>query len=79
MSDVQVTKSIDARGAYCPGPLMELVKGIKTAQVGDVVEVLSTDKGSAVDIPEWVNKMGHEIAYLENDGDEFKIAVRKAK
>ncbi|MEH7443155.1 sulfurtransferase TusA family protein [Heyndrickxia sp. MSNUG] len=79
MSDVLVTKSIDARGAYCPGPLMELVKGIKKAQVGDVVEVISTDKGSAVDIPEWVNKMGHEIAYSENEGDEFRIAVRKAK
>jgi tRNA 2-thiouridine synthesizing protein A len=79
MSDVIVTKSIDARGAYCPGPLMELVKGIKKAQVGDVIEVISTDKGSAVDIPEWVNKMGHEIAYSENEGDEFRIAVRKAK
>ncbi|MEH7887126.1 sulfurtransferase TusA family protein [Bacillus sp. JJ1609] len=79
MSDVIVTKSIDARGAYCPGPLMELVKGIKKAQVGDVVEVISSDKGSAVDIPEWVNKMGHEIAYSENEGDEFRIAVRKAK
>jgi len=79
MSDVVVTKSIDARGAYCPGPLMELVKGIKKAQIGDVVEVISTDKGSAVDIPEWVNKMGHEIAYTENEGDEYRIAVRKAK
>lgn len=79
MSDVIVTKSIDARGAYCPGPLMELVKGIKTAKVGDVVEVISTDKGSAVDIPEWVNKMGHEIAFTENEGDEFRIAVRKSK
>lgn len=79
MSEVVANKSIDARGAYCPGPLMELVKGIKTAQVGDVIEVISTDKGSAVDIPEWVNKMGHEIAYTESEGEEFRIAVRKAK
>ncbi|WP_210366929.1 sulfurtransferase TusA family protein [Bacillus sp. REN3] len=79
MSEVTVNKSIDARGAYCPGPLMELVKGIKTAQVGEVVEVLSTDKGSAVDIPEWVNKMGHEIVYTESEGEEFRIAVRKVK
>ncbi|HAQ06032.1 MAG TPA: hypothetical protein DCR24_00250 [Bacillus bacterium] len=79
MSEVVANKSIDARGAYCPGPLMELVKGIKTAQVGDVIEVISTDKGSAVDIPEWVNKMGHEIAYTKSEGDEFRIAVKKAK
>ncbi|PLR83683.1 sulfurtransferase TusA family protein [Bacillus sp. V33-4] len=79
MSEAVVTKSIDARGAYCPGPLMELVKGIKKGAIGDVIEVISTDKGSAKDIPEWVNKMGHEIVYRKNDGDEFRIAVRKAK
>jgi tRNA 2-thiouridine synthesizing protein A len=79
MNEVVVNKSIDARGAYCPGPLMELVKGIKTTHIGDVVEVISTDKGSAVDIPEWVNKMGHEIAYTENTGEEFRIAVRKSR
>lgn len=79
MSEINVTKSIDARGSYCPGPLMELIKGIKTSQIGDIVEVISSDKGSAVDIPVWVNKMGHEIASSESNGNEFKIAVRKAR
>ncbi|WP_442598274.1 sulfurtransferase TusA family protein [Neobacillus sp. D3-1R] len=79
MSEVILTKSIDARGVFCPGPLMELVKGIKKGTVGDVIEVISTDKGSAVDIPEWVNKMGHEIVYTKNENDEFRIAVRKVK
>ena len=38
---------IDARGSFCPGPLMELIARLKMAQVGDELEVLSTDKGSA--------------------------------
>ena len=42
---------IDARGSFCPGPLMELIARLKFAQVGDEFEVLSTDKGSASDIP----------------------------
>lgn len=77
MAQVEVQKSIDARGSFCPGPLMELIKAVKKANVGDVIEVLSNDNGSAVDIPEWVNKMGHELVYSEPDGDHYKIAVRK--
>lgn len=70
---------IDARGTFCPGPLMELIAGIKQADVGDELEVLSTDEGSANDIPEWVNKVGHELVQsFETDG-VWHVVVRKAK
>ncbi len=58
---------------------MELIKAVKHAQVGDVIEVLSSDTGSAKDIPEWVKKMGHELVYCQEAGDHWKIAVRKAR
>lgn len=79
MTDIVITKSIDAKGAFCPGPLMELIKGIKKSQVGDIIEVLSTDKGSATDIPEWVNKMKHELVYSKNEDGTYRIAVRKMR
>ncbi len=70
---------VDGRGSFCPGPLMELIVALKSAQVGDVLEVLSTDKGSANDIPEWLNKVGHEyISTTESDG-VWHITLRKAK
>ncbi len=75
----EVTKKVDARGSFCPGPLMELIKAVKGSQVGDVIEVLSSDAGSAKDIPEWVKKMGHEMVYSEKEGDYWKIAVKKMK
>ncbi|MDP6342849.1 MAG: sulfurtransferase TusA family protein, partial [Alphaproteobacteria bacterium] len=52
---------IDARGAYCPGPLMELIATLKLVEIGDEIEVWSSDKGSANDIPEWVAKVRHEM------------------
>ena len=62
-------KVIDARGTFCPGPLMELIAGIKLVEVGDEIEVLSSDKGSASDIPEWINKVGHEmVSSAEQEG-----------
>ena len=46
---------VDAKNTFCPGPLMELISNMKMASVGDELELLSTDEGSAADIPEWVN------------------------
>lgn len=71
--------TIDARGAFCPGPLMELIANLKLVELGDEVEVLSTDKGSAMDIPEWVKKVKHEMVGIEQDGDVWHIVVRKMK
>jgi len=72
-------KTIDARGTFCPGPLMELIAGIKLLEVGDELEVLSSDKGSASDIPEWVNKVGHEMVSSTEEDGVWHIVVRKTK
>ena len=72
-------KLIDARGSFCPGPLMELIAGMKLSQVGDELEVLSTDKGSANDIPEWIHKVGHDFLGSREEAGVWHITVRKAK
>jgi len=70
---------IDARGSYCPGPLMELIKAMKKVPVGEIVEVLSSDKSSAKDIPEWVRKAGHELVEVKEESGYWRIVVRKKK
>jgi tRNA 2-thiouridine synthesizing protein A len=72
-------ETIDARGAFCPGPLMELIAKLKLVQVGDEIEVLSSDKGSANDIPEWVKKVHHEMVGITQKDGYWSIVVRKAK
>jgi len=72
-------KTIDARGTYCPGPLMELIAGMKMASVGDELEVLSTDEGSAKDIPEWINKVGHQVVSTSEANGTWHVVVRKMK
>ncbi len=70
---------VDARGSFCPGPLMELIAHIKMAEIGDELEVLSSDKGSAADIPEWVNKVGHEFLGTTEEDGVWHIRVRRTK
>ena len=48
--------------------------------VGGTLELLSTDTGSAADVPEWVKKVGHEMVSTEQDTEgTWHIHVRKAK
>ena len=74
-----VTRTIDARGSFCPGPLMELIRGIREAQVGDILAVLSSDKGSKVDIPKWIEKAGHRLITVETLDGYDQILVEKAR
>lgn len=73
LANVTVDKEIDARGSFCPGPLMELIRGIKVLPVGGVVAILSSDPGSSKDIPAWIAKAHHEYigAFPENGYTRF--------
>ena len=77
--EVKPDRVIDARGSFCPGPLMELIRAIRDAKVGEVIAVYSTDSGSKRDIPLWVEKAGHElIGVFEREG-YTEFIVRKKK
>jgi len=74
-----ITRTIDARGSYCPGPLMELIRAIREAQVGDVLAVLSSDRGSKIDIPKWVEKAGHRLVGITSVDGYDEIVVEKLR
>jgi TusA-related sulfurtransferase len=74
-----ITRTIDARGSFCPGPLMELIRGIRESQVGDILAVLSSDKGSKIDIPKWIEKAGHRLIVVETLDGHDRIIVEKAR
>lgn len=77
--EIPVTRTIDARGSYCPGPLMELIRGIREAEVGDILAVWSTDAGSRIDIPKWVEKAGHRLVGIETRDGFDEIIVEKGR
>jgi TusA-related sulfurtransferase len=74
---VEVTKTVDARGTACPGPLLEAKKAIGTIASGEVMEVLSADEGTKVDIPKWCKKKKHEYLGTIEENGFYKILMRK--
>ena len=77
--EVPVNRTIDARGSYCPGPLMELIRAIREGSVGDVIAVWSTDAGSRLDLPKWVEKAGHRLVGIETRDGYDEIVVEKLR
>jgi len=73
------TRLVDARGSYCPGPLMELIRAIRESQVGDTIAVRSSDQGSRTDIPLWVQKAGHRLIAIEAHEGYDEIVVQKER
>jgi TusA-related sulfurtransferase len=73
-----ITKSVDARGTACPGPLLAAKKAIAEIGPGDIMEILSADEGTRKDIPKWANKKGHEYLGTAEESGFFKIYMKKA-
>ena len=69
---------LDARGLYCPEPVMLLHKKIREMQPGDILEVVATDPSTERDIPKFCAFLEHELlehAVLEQ---EFFYRIRKS-
>jgi len=70
---------IDARGSACPGPILEAKKGIAKVKRGEILEVLSSDSGTRVDLPVWVKRVGHEYLGLIEAEGYYRLFIRRKK
>ena len=73
------SRTIDARGSFCPGPLMELIRAIRESAVGDVISLRSSDAGSRLDIPKWIDKAGHRLVSITARDGYDEIVVEKVR
>ena len=69
---------VDATGLLCPGPIVELAKAVRTADVGRVVEVIATDPGILADAPAWARQTGHDIIGAYSADGRHRFWIRKA-
>ena len=79
LESIVAAKVVDARGAACPGPLLEAKKGMPGVPIGSVIEIWSSDPVTKTDISAWSGKVRHEfLGVLEADGYD-RVLVRRAK
>ena len=76
----EIHNSLDARNLTCPHPIMKSVKALRALDIGQVLEILTTDPATKVDIPAWVRSTGHELLVFEERGSkEFRFLVKRVK
>lgn len=71
------TTTVDARGATCPGPLMDLIGEIRSVETGDVVVLLSDAENTTTEVQEWADESGNEVTEIADEGTHYRIHVRK--
>ncbi len=79
LKNLNVDKTVDARGTACPGPLLAAKRSLAEVPVGGIMEVLSSDEGTTKDIPKWANKMGHEFLGIIEEAGYWRIFMKKMK
>ncbi len=70
--------SLDTLGLFCPIPVILTSKKMKELTQGQVLEVLSDDKGIKKDLPVWCKNSGNELIELIEENEVIKLYVRKS-
>jgi tRNA 2-thiouridine synthesizing protein A len=74
---IHFDRELDARGLSCPLPFLNTRKSVESLESGEVLKVISTDKGCVSFFESLVRQTGLELlSWHEKDG-EFRFFLRK--
>lgn len=75
MANIDV--KLDCSGMLCPMPVVKTRKALKGMEVGQVLEMTSTDAGAMPDMQAWANQTGHDLLEANDNGDNLFVFVIK--
>jgi TusA-related sulfurtransferase len=76
---MQADESLDCFGLMCPMPIIKTAQVVKKMKIGQVLEIVATDKGIKQDMPAWCKTTGNECLAIEDSGEEIKVYVKKTR
>lgn len=68
---------LDARGLFCPEPVMLLHNAVRDLAAGQCLQVLATDPSTQRDIPRFCSFLGHTLVEQQEVAGEFHYLIRK--
>ncbi|MBF0278719.1 MAG: sulfurtransferase TusA family protein [SAR324 cluster bacterium] len=77
MTEHEINQTLDCTGLLCPMPIVKTSKFIKGMQVGETLQMISTDPGSKPDIEAWARQTGHELLSSVDEGSQFQFVIKK--
>ena len=78
MNDTQsVNRVLDARGLFCPMPIVKTNQAMKEMKTGEVIKVLATDPGSKRDFESWCRKTGNRLLSTSEKSGVYTYTIQK--
>lgn len=75
---ISVDAELNARGLFCPEPVMMLHNKIRDIASGQVLKIEATDPSTTRDIPKFCRFLGHELLSQQEIDGIFIYWLRKA-
>ena len=63
---VDFNQTLDVKGAKCPMPLVKSRKAVTDLAIGDVLQIISMDRGSVADFQGWA-KTAKNVELIEQE------------
>jgi tRNA 2-thiouridine synthesizing protein A len=77
VQDVREDQVLDCRGQVCPMPVVRVGREMGDLEPGQVLKLLSTDRGSIVDVPAWAADTGNEVLGWHEAEGHIAFYLRK--
>lgn len=79
MSQINITKTIEAKNENCPVPTVKTALAIKELKNGDILKIIITDTASKKDLPVFIKRMGQKILEVSEKNQETEIIIEVVK
>jgi TusA-related sulfurtransferase len=77
-AEFTVDQVVDARNQMCPMPVLATAKAMRKLRPGQVLQVLTTDKGALSDIPAWAGDTGNELLATTTEDGVTVFHIRRS-
>ena len=70
---------MNARGLFCPEPVMLLHNRIAELEIGQILKVVATDPSTTRDIPRFCQFLNHQLLASKEQDEEFIYFIRRGE
>ena len=70
-------QTLDCKGLNCPLPILKAKKALNSMDVGQTLEVVSTDIGSIKDFEAFCAQTGNTLESMSEAGGEYIYVIKK--
>ena len=75
---MEFSKEFDASGLACPLPIVKTKKALNDMSSGQVLKVISTDRGSVADMAAFAEQTGNALLSSTEEGGKYVFLMKKA-